>query len=134
MVVVIQSQNNLMDDIYTQNIIEHAKNPHHAGVLLDADIAVDATNPSCGDRLTLYLSFQNNIVSEASFDGVGCAISTAAASMLCDDIIGKAYEDLQLKTPGDMYTMLGIEISPGRSKCALLAYGALEEALKKHIS
>lgn len=120
-----------MDDIYTQNIIEHAKNPHHNGEILNADIIQDAVNLSCGDSLKLYISFEGDVVSNASFDGVGCAISTAAASMLMDEILGKSINELKIITPGDIYTMLGIEISPGRSNCALLAYGALEKALKK---
>jgi nitrogen fixation NifU-like protein len=120
-----------MDDIYTQNIIEHSKSPRHAGKLDGATVTQEANNPSCGDKLTLYLKIENGSVTDASFDGIGCAISTAASSMLLDSIIGKTLDDLKIMTPGDMYTMLGIEISPGRTQCALLAYDALTDALKQ---
>jgi nitrogen fixation NifU-like protein len=121
------------EDIYKQNILNHYKSPHNKGVLSAYQIKTEGTNQSCGDSLAMYLSFdENKHIHAASFDGSGCAISQSAASMLTDKIKGKSIEELKVMTPGDIYTMLGITISPGRSKCALLAYGTLCDAIKKY--
>jgi nitrogen fixation NifU-like protein len=121
------------DDIYKQNILDHAKNPHHKGVLLKYDLMREGKNASCGDSLTLYFSFEHDMLKDVSFEGSGCAISLASASMLTDKIKGMTLEQLKLLTPGDIYTMLGIAVSPGRSKCALLAYGTLSEAISDYL-
>lgn len=121
------------EEIYKQNILNHYKSPHNKGVLSAYQIKTEGTNQSCGDSLVLYLSFdENKHIHAVSFEGDGCAISQSAASMLTDKIRDKSIEELKLLTPGDMYTMLGITISPGRSKCALLSYGTLCDAIKKY--
>lgn len=118
-----------MDDIYKQNILDHAKNPHNKGVLSNRNLTKEGTNPSCGDSLVLYFYFEHDMLKDVSFEGSGCAISLAATSMLTDKIKGMSIEQLKMLTPGDVYTLLGITVSPGRSKCALLAYATLSEAL-----
>lgn len=119
-----------MDDIYKQNILDHAKNPHNKGVLPNHNLTKEGINPSCGDSLVLYFLFEHDMLKDVSFEGSGCAISLAATSMLTDKIKGMSVEQLKMLTPGDIYTLLGITVSPGRSKCALLAYGTLTEAIK----
>lgn len=119
------------EEIYKQNIIDHYRNPRHFGSLSDATVKADGVNPSCGDMLTLYLRVKEGVVVDVSFEAEGCAISVAAASMLAEKIYGMRLSDTRMLTPGHVYTMLGITISPGRSKCALLAYGALENALSQ---
>lgn len=118
------------EEVYKQNILDHYKNPRNNGALKDFDMKGSAKNTSCGDTTEIFLKFKNSVVSEASFEGDGCAISQAGASMLTEKLKGMKLEDLKLLSPGDIYNMLGVKISPGRSGCALLAYQALEDALK----
>ena len=118
-----------MDELYQQHILDHAGNPRFKGVLSLCDAEGRAENPSCGDWGVMYLKEENGHV-VAGFDGGGCAISQAGLSLLTESIQGKTLNELRLLTPGDIYTMLGIEISPARVNCALLGYKALETALK----
>lgn len=119
------------EGMYQENILEHNRHPHNKKKLEVFDIEEDAQNPSCGDSLTLFLKLEDNAVADVGFRGDGCAISQAAASMLTDRIKGLSVAELKLLSPGDIYTMLGITISPGRVNCALLAYQALSQGLKK---
>lgn len=119
------------EELYKQNIIEHSKAPKNRGVLEDFDIKEDAHNPSCGDNLTLSVKIKDDTISDVAFLGDGCAISTASASMFTEYIKGKKIDELQMITPGFIYDMLGIKISPSRSRCALLVYDAFENILKK---
>ena len=120
------------EEIYKQNILDHYKHPHNEGILSPCSIKQDGKNVSCGDSLALYLNIGKGVVKDVSFEGDGCAISQAAASMLTDKVKGMSVENIKLLTPGDIYTMLGIAISPGRTKCALLAYGTLCTAIKNY--
>lgn len=118
------------EEIYKQNILEHYRHPHNKRRIDGAHIE-HSDNPSCGDTLSLFLLTEDGVITDVSFEGDGCAVSMAAASLLTDKIKGKNIEDIKLMTPGDIYDMLGISISPARSKCALLAYSALIGALKQ---
>ncbi len=120
----------MMEEIYKENILDHYKNPRNKGRLRDFDFEGSARNTSCGDTATVFVSLKDDVVSKASFEGDGCAISQAGASMLTEKIKGMKTENLKLLSPGDIYNMLGVKINPGRVGCALLAYQALEEALK----
>lgn len=118
------------DDIYKQNILNHYKHPHNKGKLDNFSVKKDGANPSCGDAVVLYISVEDGVIKDVSFEGNGCAISQAATSMLTDKIKGMLLNYVKLLTPGDIYTMLGVTISPGRVKCALLSYGALCGAIE----
>ncbi len=120
------------NELYQQNIIDHYKNPRNKYELKDPTHSSRGNNPSCGDRLIVYMNIDNSgFVKKVSFDGDGCAISTASASMLTEYIKGKNVDDLKLMTPGDVYNMLGVNISSGRVNCALLAYKAMNDSLIK---
>lgn len=120
------------EELYQQNIIDHYKNPHNKGVLSDFSMQSKAFNPTCGDKLSLYIKLgKDNIVQNVSFEGDGCAISIASASMLTEYMKGKTIDNLKLVTPGNIYDMLGVQISPARVNCALLAYKALNNSFEK---
>jgi nitrogen fixation NifU-like protein len=119
------------DELYKQNILDHYKHPHHKGVLDPCDIQAHATNASCGDDLTLYLKIREGGVVEVAFMGDGCAISIAGASMFSDKIIGMTIEQVKELEEEDVLALFGVPIGPARSKCALLVYSALQEALKR---
>lgn len=121
------------EEIYKENILDHYRNPHNKDALDEYDLRGGGTNPTCGDELELFVKLgEDGKVTHATFLGSGCAISQAAASMLTDKLQGMALADLKLLAPGDIYSMLGIHVSPGRANCALLAYRALNEGLKHH--
>jgi len=120
------------EEIYKENILDHYRNPRNNKEIFDADIKGEGHNASCGDKVVFFVKFgDNNKVVGASFEGDGCAISQASTSMFTEKINGMSKNELKLISPGDIYDMLGIKISPGRTKCALLPYEALSDALTR---
>lgn len=124
-----------MDDMYRENILDHGMHPRHRGLLDPADVDFEGHNPLCGDRLRLTMRIDdNNRITEIGWDGAGCAISQASASMLGEEILGKTLDEVKLISKQDIFEMLGIPLSMNRVKCALLslkvlkvgAYGAAE--------
>ncbi|MBZ0279054.1 MAG: SUF system NifU family Fe-S cluster assembly protein [Anaerolineae bacterium] len=116
-----------MDDMYREMILDHAKNPRHAGVLDPADIEYEGHNPLCGDRLHLTMRVgEDNLVTDVAWDGEGCAISQAAASMLGEAIIGKTLEEVRAIGKDQILEMIGIPLSMNRVKCALLSLKVLK--------
>lgn len=121
-----------MEELYKENILDHNEHPHNKRVIDEVHIEATARNVSCGDRAILQIVFdEKDRVSDVAFQGDGCVISQAGLSMLTDKICGMHRDEIKLLSPGDIYTMLGIVISPSRIKCALLGYEALQEILKK---
>ena len=114
-------------EMYRENILDHAQNPRYPGVLEPADIDHEENNPLCGDRLRLTLRLdENNRISALAWDGEGCAISQASASMLGEQIMGKTLEEIKLLSKETIFEMLGIPLSPNRMKCALLSLQVLK--------
>lgn len=110
-----------MDDLYRELIIEHYKNPDHRGTLEPHDISFEDENPLCGDHIRIDLRVdENGIVTDAAFDGHGCAISQSSADLLLDSIIGKPVEEVKEMDKQTVLDLLGIELGPVRLKCALL--------------
>ena len=120
----------MSEEIYKQHILDHYNTPKNKEMLFEAEIELPAKNASCGDSYVLYMNIENGCIHEATFSGVGCAISQAAASILTEKVKGMTIEHAQKITEEDVYTMLGVEITIGRQKCALLIYNALQEALE----
>jgi nitrogen fixation NifU-like protein len=116
-----------MDDLYREIIIEHYKNPAYRGHLDPHDIAFEDNNPLCGDHIRVELRVDaEGKVSDARFDGHGCAISQASADLLMESVIGKPLEDVKQLTKDDLLELLGIELGPVRLKCALLSLKVLK--------
>jgi nitrogen fixation protein NifU and related proteins len=116
-----------MDDLYREIIIEHYKNPAHRGKLDPSDFSFTDSNPLCGDEIEISLRTDSSgIVTEAAFDGHGCAISQASADLLIESIIGRSVEEIKTLSRDRVLDMLGIELGPVRMKCALLSLKVLK--------
>ncbi len=118
-----------MDDLYREAIIDHYRHPRRKGHLPDPDIKYHDTNPFCGDEITIELKIQDGVVVDAAFDGRGCAISQASASMMMEEIVGKRVDELKHWGKEEILDMLGIEVGPVRIKCALLPLKVLKAGL-----
>jgi len=116
-----------MEDIYREVIIDHYKNPQYRGKLEPHDISFEDDNPLCGDHIRIDLRLdKEGRVSEARFDGQGCAISQASADLLTESIIGKTLDQIRSLDKQDVLDLLGIELGPVRLKCALLPLKVLK--------
>ena len=119
------------EGIYRENILDHYKHPHNKGLIEDAEIKYTENNPLCGDVITVNLKLNGLKVGDIKFSGNGCAISQSAASMLTDEIKGKTLEDVKKINREDIADLLGIDIGPVRTKCAVLGLVAIKEGINK---
>jgi nitrogen fixation protein NifU and related proteins len=139
---------NNLDQLYRQVIMDHYKNPRNKGSLEDGSFTIDMNNPTCGDRIHLTLKVEDGIVQDAKFDGEGCSISMASASMMTQAVKGKEI-DKALKLSkifsdmmqgndydddvdlGDIEALQGVAKFPARIKCATLAWKAMEKGVQE---
>ena len=110
-------------DMYRQQILDHYKNPRNYGEIEDPTFSHVGENPMCGDtiQMDVVLDDDEETIEHVAFQGDGCAISQASASMLSEKLQGVAIDDLQEMDRDDIIDMLGVDISPMRVKCAVLA-------------
>ena len=118
-----------MDDLYRENILDHYKRPRNFGRPAEFDLEFEDTNPFCGDEQHVFIALDaDGRVSEVAFEGKGCAISTAATSMLTEELAGKTREELLRLDKQEVLDLLGIEISATRMKCAMLGLMVVKSA------
>jgi nitrogen fixation NifU-like protein len=135
----------MVDDLYQETILDHSKRPRNCHPMADANHKAEGYNPLCGDKLKLFIKVENDIVTDVSFTGSGCAISTASASLMTESLKGKSREEalklldrfhdlLTTDTPvtkelGKLVVFCGVRDYPARVKCATLAWHTLKSAL-----
>jgi nitrogen fixation NifU-like protein len=138
-----------LNDLYRDVIVDHNRTPRNFRPMPDADCHAEGFNPLCGDRLTIYVKLEGNVIRDVSFQGSGCAISVASASLLTESVKGRSVEDAA-KLFGTMHAMLtrddadvdvaalgklgalsGVREFPSRVKCASLCWHTLDAALHR---
>lgn len=116
-------------DMYQENILDHAQNPRHWGLLDPHDRHASDENPLCGDELEITLRVdENEIITAVGWNGQGCAISQATASMLGEAIVGKHLAEVTALQKDDIMELVGIPLSMSRVKCAMLSLKVLKKA------
>jgi len=112
----------LSDDIYREIILDHYRNPRNKGKLPGADISTHDSNPLCGDEIDIHMKIQGDRIMDIKFEGRGCAISQASASMLTEMVINKPLTSVKDIAKMDILENIGLtNLGPARVKCALLA-------------
>ena len=136
-------------DLYQEVVFDHNRNPRNFRVMEDANRKIEGFNPLCGDRITLYAKVIDGKIEDVSFQGSGCAISTASASLMTEIVkgqteqeaeqlfdlfhritTGKNGDDVNLEDLGKLAVLAGVRAYPARVKCATLACHSLQSALK----
>ena len=143
-----------LEDLYQDMIMEHNRKPRNFRLLDGADRSADGFNPFCGDTISIYLALDGDQVADIGFQGSGCAISRASASMLTESVMGKsvaeaeqifdAFHEMLTRGPvneadheqddddtlGDLGMLSGVSAFPTRVKCATLSWNTLRAALR----
>ncbi|HUL10567.1 MAG TPA: SUF system NifU family Fe-S cluster assembly protein [Methylococcaceae bacterium] len=135
-------------DLYQEVVFDHNRNPRNFRVMADANRKIEGFNPLCGDRITLYVKINRGVIEDVSFQGSGCAISTASASLMTEIVRGQTEseahhlfelfhrittgreESANLEELGKLAVLAGVRAYPARVKCATLAWHSLEAAMK----
>ena len=137
-----------LTDLYQEVILDHNRRPRNFHTMADASHRAEGYNPLCGDRLTLYLKLDGDVIKDAAFEGSGCAISKASASLMTDAIKGRTVPDARtlferfhrmVTTPpeervedlGKLSALAGVREFPVRVKCASLAWHTFKAALDR---
>ena len=125
-----------MDNLYRDFILEHYRNPHNKGQLDPHDLHFADSNPTCGDEMsmTLRLDPAGAAIADVAFDGRGCAISQASASMLLEEMLGKTVDDVKHFSAKDMLELYGARLTPNRQKCCLLSWRVLQSAVHSPVT
>ena len=138
-----------LHDLYQEILLEHNNRPRNFRKLEDANRQADGYNPLCGDQITLYLKVEDDVIADVAFQGVGCAISRASASMLTQSVKGQTVAegrrrfstgftalitdpdaDVDYDMLGDLEVLSGVSAFPTRIKCAVLAWHTLNAAIE----
>jgi nitrogen fixation NifU-like protein len=140
-----------LEELYKEVILDHFRTPRNKGRLDPHDVALERNNPLCGDEIELFLKFNDGAVEGVAFEGKGCSISQASASMMTETVQGKdvkealalvesikrmmaSEEEGDPQALGDLVSLKGVVKYPVRIKCALLGWNTLQEGLESDAS
>lgn len=125
----------MSDDIYREIILDHYRNPRNKGKLPGADVSIHDSNPLCGDEIDMHLKVDGDKIKDVKFEGRGCAISQASASMLTEMVMGKPLTSIRDLSKDDILENIGLtSLGPARIKCALLSLKVLKLGMVKYYS
>ncbi len=117
-------------NLYQENILDHYENPYNQGSIEDPDLEFRDLNPLCGDEVCIQACLDaRNHLSQICFEGKGCVISLASASMLMEEVEGKSIDEVKQIGRQDILDLLGIPLTTMRVKCAMLPLRTLEKAI-----
>ncbi|MGB7884175.1 MAG: SUF system NifU family Fe-S cluster assembly protein [Nitrososphaeraceae archaeon] len=119
--------------MYREIILDHYRNPRNKGRISDADVSFHDSNPLCGDEIDIHLKVEDNIVKDIKFEGRGCAISQASASMLTEMVMNKSLTSIKELDKDDILENIGLlNLGPARIKCALLSLKVLKMSMVEY--
>jgi len=136
----------MLQDFYKETILDHYQRPRNRGGLEGADLQSHLRNPLCGDEVTVYANLQNGKVAEVKFEGRGCSISQASASIMTEQLLSKSQEEAEAEVERfkamivgkedfpeteDLAALKGVIKYPSRIKCATLAWTAFQKGLEE---
>ena len=123
----------MSEDIYREMILDHYRNPRNKGKIEEPDVRINDSNPLCGDEISIDLKVENDVIKDIKFDGRGCAISQASASMLTEMVSNKPLTTIKDITKDDILENIGLtNLGPARIKCALLSLKVLKLGMVKY--
>ena len=121
------------EEIYQEHVLDHYEDPYNSGRCEHATHSQSGTNPLCGDKVLIDLRIEDDVIKEAFFEGEGCCISQASASMLMEAIEGKPLAELKEFSANHMLDLFQAKLTPNRQKCCLLGWRVLQEAVHSPI-
>ena len=125
----------MSDDIYREIILDHYRNPRNKGKLPDADISTHDSNPLCGDEIDIHMKIFGDKITDVKFEGRGCAISQASASMLTEMVINKPLTNVKDIAKTDILENIGLtNLGPARVKCALLVLKVMKLGMVNYLA
>ncbi len=125
----------MSDDIYREIILDHYRNPRNKGKIENPDVVIHDSNPLCGDQIDIFLKVEEGQIKDIKFDGKGCAISQASASMLTEMVMDKPLTTAKDISKDEILENIGLtNLGPARIKCALLSLKVLKMGMVKYYS
>ena len=116
---------------YIENLLDYYQNPRNKGRIEDATVSVSGGNPGCGDVVTMYVTIEDGVAKQVSFEGQGCTISQAGASMVAEKYEGAPLEEIEQSSTDDMIDEMGREVVMSRVRCAAVGIGTLKGAIQQ---
>jgi nitrogen fixation NifU-like protein len=117
---------------YIENLLDYYQNPRNKGRIEDATVSVSGGNPGCGDVVTMYVTIEEGVAKQIHFEGQGCTISQAGASMVAEKYEGQPLEEIEASTTDDMIDEMGREVVVSRIRCASVGIGTLKGAIQQY--
>ena len=117
---------------YIENLLDYYQNPRNKGRIEDATVSVSGGNPGCGDVVTMYVTIEDGVAKQIQFEGQGCTISQAGASMVAEKYEGQPLEEIEASSTDDMIDEMGREVVVSRIRCASVGIGTLKGAIQQY--
>lgn len=117
---------------YIENLLDYYQNPRNKGRIENPTVSVSGGNPGCGDVVTMYVTIEDGVAKQVRFEGEGCTISQAGASMVAEKYEGRPIEEIEQVSTDDLIDEMGREVVMSRLRCATVGIGTLKGAIKQY--